>query len=109
MGSNKSKRIGAGEHKARNFIVEEFFKGVDVHYAFVGAGDGDDFVAGDCCAGGIGAVSAVGDEDGGFFVAFVVMIGGHNHYACQFAVAPAIGCIVKPAIPVISRRSISIS
>ena len=43
----KAQRIGVGEHKARDFIVEEFFKGGDIHHAFVGAGDGHDFVAGD--------------------------------------------------------------
>ncbi len=31
-------------------------------------------------------MSAIGDENGSFFIAFIVMIGSHNHYAGEFAV-----------------------
>jgi len=82
--------VGAGHHQARHLVVQHLFQFVGVDHPVFGF-NGDDIVAGDGRRSWVGAVGGVGHDDLGLFVALVVVVGGHEHDARQFAVGAGHG------------------
>ncbi len=71
--------IGIGHHHPGHLLVQHGFKGPGVHDPLF-RGHGDHLITGYGRAGRIGAVGRARDQDHGFLISPIPMIGGDEHH-----------------------------
>jgi hypothetical protein len=80
VGVEQTHGVGVGHHNPGHLVAQLFLERGRIHHAPAGR-HAYHLVARDGSTGRVGAVSRVRHQDQGFFIALVLVIGGHEHDA----------------------------
>ena len=101
----QAQRIRIGDHEDGGAVVELRVEVVEVDETLRVALDADGVEPGDGCAGGIGAVGAVGDQDAfAFGFAAILEVSGRDEQSGQLSLSSRRGLQGTPWRPAISAR-----